>query len=447
MSDLRGLASSALLSTAGIGVQGVSRLLYTVLIGRAFGTEQLGHASALLSLSIFAALLWPTAAGNTASRFLALALRGRVSDTSVVRALDVSLLVSCGLLGLVAVPIARSLGNSWATSATAAALVAGYGAYAYARGARLGYGGAARVALWDSVSALVSLGLLVAVCVGGLSALVVLPMAVGYAVFAVASWPRRAPVPGPATTTESDVEPAPSGRVDLDADAAAAATVSAALSFSRWNVLAGLTTNGLLQLAMIAAQVNSPGQDAGVYAAAFTLATPASMLGQAVSQIVVPAFAHDTGRSPLRSRGPVVACTAFALLAAVVFGLAALLAPWYLPLLYPAEAEAAVPMLRFLLLGVFVFTVALLPAALLLAAGRSRPVALTSSGGFVVGLVVIVATSGSLGVSAGTLGFTVGSVITLVALVVLAVGRPGPRTGLETVAGPGAGGAATSSPT
>lgn len=445
MSDLRGLASSALLSTAGIGVQGVSRLLYTVLIGRAFGTEQLGHASTLLSLSIFAALLWPTAAGNTASRFLALALRGRVSDRAVVRSLNVSMLVSCGLLGLVAVPVARSLGNSWATSATAAALVAGYGAYAYARGARLGYSGAARVALWDSSSALVSLGLLVAVCVGGLSTLVVLPMALGYALFAVGSWPRRPPVLRPETTSRGDVELGPG--VPAEGDAAAAATVSAALSFSRWNVLAGLTTNGLLQLAMIAAQVNAPGRDAGVYAAAFTLATPASMLGQAVSQIVVPAFAHDRGRPPLRSRGPVIACTTFALVAAAVFGLAAFLAPWYLPLLYPAEAEAAVPLLRFLLLGVFIFTIALLPAALLLAAGRSRPVALTSSGGFVVGLAVIVATSGALGVSAGTFGFTVGSVITLVALVFLAIGRPGPRPVRDPAAEASTGDSAASSVT
>lgn len=426
---MRGLASSAILSTAGIGVQGVSRLVYTVLIGRAFGTEALGHASALLSLSIFAALLWPTAAGNTASRFLALALRGRVSDRAVLRALDVSMLVSTVLLGLAAVPVARLLGNSWGTSATAAALVAGYGAYAYARGARLGYGGAARVAIWDSISAAVSLGLLVVVCVGGLSPLVVLPLAVGYGVFAAACWPRRAPDAAARTQASPDDARRPSGRTDADADAdqTTAATVSAALSFSRWNVLAGLTTNGLLQLAMIAAQLNAPGESAGVYAAAFTLATPASMLGQAVSQIVVPAFAQDSGRSPLRSRGPAAACGAFAVLAAAVFGLAALLAPWYLPLLYPAEAAAAVPMLRFLLLGVFVFTVALLPAALLLAAGRSRSVALTSSGGFVVGLVVIVASSGSLGVSAGTLGFTVGSVITLVALVVLAIGRAEPE--------------------
>jgi O-antigen/teichoic acid export membrane protein len=417
VSTARGLASSALLSTAGIGVQGVSRLVYTVLIGRVFGTEALGHASALLSLSIFAALLWPTAAGNTASRFLALALRGRVSDRAVVAALDVSMLVSCAVLGAAAIPVARILGNSWGTSVTAAALVVGYGAYAYARSARLGYGGAGRVAVWDSISAFVSLGLLVVVCAGGLSPLVVLPIAVGYGIFAVACWPRGAAVPHGAGP-----DAVPPGT-----DPAATATVRAALSFSGWNVLAGLTTNGLLQLAMIAAQLSAPGERAGVYAAAFTLATPASMLGQAVSQIVVPAFAQDSGRSPLRSRGPVLACAAFTLLAAAVFALAAFLAPWYLPLLYPAEAEEAVPMLRFLLLGVFVFTVALLPAALLLAAGRSRSVALTSSTGFLVGFVVIVATTGSWGVAAGTLGFTVGSVVTLVALVVLAVGRPDDR--------------------
>ena len=66
---------------------------------------------------------------------------------------------------------------------------------------------------------------------------------------------------------------------------------------------------------------------------------------------------------------------------------------------------------------------ALIPAALLLAAGRSRAVALASIGGFVVGIVTVVATGPSLGVWAGSVGFLVGSTVNLVAVVVIGLGR------------------------
>lgn len=407
----RSMASSAVLSTVGIGVQGVSRLAYTVLIGRAFGTEALGHASTLLSLSIFAALLWPTAAGNTVSRFIALALHGRTSDARLVRVFGRSMLVSSAILAVAAVPVALLLGNGLTTALLAAWLVAGYGAYAYCRGVQLGYHRAGRVALWDSIGSVVSLGLLVVVCLGGVGELVLLPLALGYTVFAVACRPR-----GNGFAVAPDDATGP--RAERDA-----------LGFASWNVVAGLTTNGLLQLAMIAAQVYGPGTAAGVYAAAFTLATPASMLGQAVSQIIIPAFAHRSGQASLRQRGPVLLLVSFTAVFAVVFGALAALAPVYLPLFYPTEADQAVPLLRLLLGGVFVFTVALIPSALLLSAGRSKAVALTSVAGFVVGVVVIAVSGPSLGVQAGTLGFVTGSGLNLLALLVLGFRAPaGPRS-------------------
>jgi O-antigen/teichoic acid export membrane protein len=402
----RSMLSSAVLSTVGIGVQGVSRLAYTVLIGRAFGTEALGHASTLLSLSIFAALLWPTAAGNTVSRFIALALHRRVSDAQLIRVFTLSMVVSSAILAVSAVPVALLLGTGLTTAVLAAWLVAGYGAYAFCRGVQLGYHRAGRVALWDSIGSVVSLGLLVVVCLGGVDDVVLLPLALGYTVFAVACRPR-----GNGFAAVEDGSPG--GGDDREA-----------LGFASWNVVAGLTTNGLLQLAMIAAQVYGPGTAAGVYAAAFTLATPASMLGQAVSQIIIPAFAHRSGKVSLRQRGPVLLLVLFTAVFAAVFGGLAALAPLYLPLFYPAEATEAVPLLRLLIVGVFVFTVALIPSALLLSAGRSKAVALTSVAGFVVGVAVMLGSGPSLGVQAGTIGFVAGSGLNLVALLVLGFGAP-----------------------
>lgn len=393
------MASSAVLATVGIGVQGVAKLLVTVVVGRVFGTETLGQTTALLSLSVFVALLWPNAAGNTASRFLAIALRDRRSDAAVNRLLGLSMLVSTVVLAAVTVPVAIAWGNGPGMVLGGAAVVVGYGLYCYARGAQLGYGRAPRVALWDSVTSVLALGLLVAACVARLEPFVLLPLAIGYTAFAIACWPR-----GNALSGESE-------------------PTAGVLGFAAWNVLAVVTSNGLLQLTMISAQVTSSAHDAGVYAAAFTLATPASMLGQALGQVLVPAFAHRTDGGSLRSRGALVLVVGFAAASAVVFGVVALLAGWFLPIVYPAEGTAAVADLRYLMVAVWVFTVGLVPAALLLASGRSRQVALASVAGFVVGAVLMAVLGPVAGVAGGTTGFLVGSAVNLVAVVGLGVWR------------------------
>lgn len=393
------MVSSAVLATVGIGVQGVAKLLVTVVVGRVFGTETLGQTTALLSLSVFVALLWPNAAGNTASRFLAIALRGRRSDAAVNRLLGVSMLVSSVVLAAVTVPVAVAWGNGPGMVLGGAAVVVGYGLYCYARGAQLGYDRAPRVALWDSVTSVLALGLLVVACVARLEPFVLLPLAIGYTVFAIACWPR-----GNALSGESE-------------------PTAGVLGFAAWNVLAVVTSNGLLQLTMISAQVTSSAHEAGVYAAAFTLATPASMLGQALGQVLVPAFAHRTDGGSLRSRGALVLVVGFAAASAVVFGLVALLAGWFLPIVYPTEGTAAVADLRYLMVAVWVFTVGLVPAALLLAAGRSRQVALASVAGFVVGAVLMAVLGPVAGVAGGTTGFLVGSAVNLVAVVGLGVWR------------------------
>lgn len=412
-----GVASAAILSTVGIGVQGATKLLATVVIGRVFGTEVLGQSSALLSLGVFAALLWPTAAGNTASRSLAIALRAARSDTAVTRLLGASMLVSSLVLAAVTVPVALAWGNGPGSIVGGVAVVVGYGLYCYARGAQLGYDRPRRVATWDGLTSLLTLGLLVLACVTRAEPFVLLPLGIGYAVFAVACWPRGAATSGDDAVTGSE-------------------PTRGVLRFAAWNVLAGLTTNGLLQLSMISAQVTTTPHDAGVYAAAFSLATPASMVGQAVAQVVVPAFAHRGAASSLRAPRTLRFVIGFGAVTAVLFGLVALLADWYLPLFYPDEGAAAVADLRYLVLGVWVFTMSLVPAALLLAAGRSRQVALASVTGFVVGVALMAALAPAAGVAAGSTGFLVGSAVNLVAVVALGLRRTAVRPEPETASAP-----------
>ncbi len=79
--------------------------------------------------------------------------------------------------------------------------------------------------------------------------------------------------------------------------------------------------------------------------------------------------------------------------------------------------------LRYLMVGVWVFTVGLVPAALLLAAGRSRAVALASVAGFVVGAVLMAVLAPVAGVAGGTTGFLVGSAVNLVTVLGLGLRR------------------------
>ncbi len=250
------VASSAVLATVGIGVQGVAKLLVTVVVGRVFGTETLGHTTALLSLSVFAALLWPNAAGNTASRYLAVALRAGRSDAAVNRLLGAATAVSSVVLAALTVPIAIAWGNGPSTVVGGVAVVVAYGLYC----TRAGCAARVRSCAADRAVGHRDERARARAARGRvrrpLEPLVLLPLAVGYTVFAVACWPRGNRTAGPPEPT------------------------TGVLGFALWNVLAVTTANGLLQLTMIAAQVSVSAREAGVYAAAFTLATPASMLGR-----------------------------------------------------------------------------------------------------------------------------------------------------------------------
>lgn len=386
------IANSAAWSTGGMVAQGLARLVYTVLIGRSFGTSSLGHATAILALSVFVALLWPTAVGNAASRYIALALARRQDMRRLMRTMVWSWIGAALILGLVAIPIAWAWSHDRVLAVTAGWLTAAYAAYAFSRTAALGAGRARRVGLMDMATGALAILLLLLAIAARENSLVLIPISVGYSVFAAVCWPR-----------------APHGETALPH--------GDAISFTIWNVIAGLATNGLLQLAMIATNVYADPIRVGIYAAAFTLATPASMVGQATSQIIVPAFAHHTSDGSLKDTSHRRLFLGFTVLCVVVFGLVAAVAGFVIPLIYPAQGTAAVPVFRYLLAGVFVFTIALVPSAFLLAAGRSREVAIASATGLVVGVIVILIMGPSFPLTAGSNGFIIGSLCSLGALV------------------------------
>ena len=131
----------AVLSTVGIGVQGLVRFLYSLLIGRASGPAVLGAASAPLSLALFASLLWPTATGTAAVKFVAIGRgAGRPEEVAAVAAhLARRTVVSAGVLAVASAILALTVLHSGpAAAAMTGALALAYSGYAFTRGLQFG---------------------------------------------------------------------------------------------------------------------------------------------------------------------------------------------------------------------------------------------------------------------------------------------------------------------
>ncbi|MEL4319005.1 hypothetical protein WJX64_08325 [Leifsonia sp. YIM 134122] len=403
------LIRASILSTVGVLVQGVARFIYTVLVARFFGPEQLAVVNTLLSLSIIASLFWPTAAGNAAGTFLARVIANGVRPQRVLSLLWRSFFVSAGVLVLVSVPIAVLVVGADAIEATVFAfLVVGWSGYIFTRGIRMGLGQVGGAAIWDAVSAVITLALLALVIAGGVSPLILAPLAIGYLSFTVAAWRSTRLV-----------------RADDPEDAVTRPTEMWHLI--GWNSAGLIATNGLIQFSMVFAFITSDASDAGQYAAAIALATPASMLAQAVSQVLIPRFATwlHVDVVDARRRYLVVLAVMTAMLA-VAFGAVALIAPWLVPFLYGPGYTEAVGLVEILIAGVFLFSVGLIASSFLITSGRTVRSTWAAVAGLVTGLIVMTATAPSIG---GALAASVGVLVgcAVVAVIAVAASVPIPR--------------------
>ncbi|RZS67910.1 O-antigen/teichoic acid export membrane protein [Agromyces ramosus] len=413
-----------MLSTVGVAVQGLARFGYSILIARFVGAEPLALVNTLISLSIILSLLWPTAAGNAAGTFLARALRNGRSPQYVLRLLwGSTALASVAIVVVGAVIAVVFIGADPVETAGMIALTLAWSAYILTRGVRMGLGQVGAAATWDAITAFISLALLALVIASGQTVLLLWPLTVGYAIFALAAVPamRRA------------------GRDRSPDTASASADVWHLIA---WNSVGLIASNGLIQFSMVFAFANSGAEEAGMFAAAIALATPASMLAQAVSQVLIPRYAHwlEEDRAEAR-RHHLRVMAAMTGILLVAFGLVALVAPWLVPLLYGPGYEDAVPLLRLLLVGVFLFSIGLIASSFLITSWRTMSATVAAGIGSVLGVVVMAATSGALG---GAFAAAFGVIVGTGASALLSVGwsfrlppRPPERAERGVIAGDG----------
>jgi len=393
------LIRQAVLSTVGVAVQGLARFAYAVLIARFVGPDQLALVNTLISLSIILSLLWPTAAGNAAGTFLVRVLRRGHRPQRLLallwRSTAIALVPIC-VVGIIVVLTA--VGGSAADAAALAALAIAWSAYILTRGVRMGLGQVGAAATWDVVTSACTLLLLAGVLATGAHAVLLWPLIVGYLLFAVAAIPAMV-------------------RTSADGTPDTATRPAEVMHLIGWNSAGLLATNGLIQFSMVFAYATSAPLEAGMFAAAMALATPASMLAQAVSQVLIPRFSHwlDEDLTAAR-RHYLLVMAAMGAILVLVFGGLVVVAPWLVPILYGPGYDAAVPLLQLLLVGSFLFSLGLLAASFLITSWRTVSATVAAVAGSLVGLITMSLAAGTIGGAlAAAVGVIAGTAVTAVA--------------------------------
>jgi O-antigen/teichoic acid export membrane protein len=387
----------AALSTAGVLVQGLSRFAVTALIGNVMGPASLAHVSAWLSLALILSLLWPTGAGNAASSFLSAALARGENPSTALAVIQRSFWWSCVVMVAIGVPVAvLALGADWADAISVAALIVTYSGYIFLRGVQVGLGRILATSLWDVISAVVTTALLLAVLGLQASSLLLWPITIGYAVFC-------ARMLATAHRGHHELETVP------------LAEKAEIWHVIRWNSVGVLASNGLIQFSMLVA--------AGLYAAAMSLATPASMLSQAITQVLLARFAAWQQADPREARRNFFrVLAALSGLLAVVFAVVAVASGLILDIIYGQEYSGAVPIMQLLLAAVFAFSITLVIGAYLITTGQTSQSTKAALLGLGVGLATMVlgALLGWPVPIAGAAGVLAGYVVSLAATLLVA---------------------------
>lgn len=387
----------------GLLAQGLARFFYTVIVGRTAGPETLGEVNGLLSLAVYLSLFWPAPLGVAGSRFLPSASGGRGDLAGTVSQLKRSFWLSSAVTTLLGTAIALLLTADLLAALISGLLIASYGGYTFVRGTLMGEEKPVRATVLDTVSSVVALTLLVLVVVVDAPALFLLPLSIGYVIFSVLGWPR----------SERAVLP-PDQRRQL-------------LRFTSFSAIWMLASGGLLPIAMIAAQIFTSELEAGIFAAGMTLATPANMIAQALSQVLLPymaARAHSPAvLRPLVLRLFAVSAAGFT----VVFGGLYALAPWLLDLFYGARFADGASAMQGLLAGVYLVSCATVPIAALMATDRQRLVSTASVITVAVGIAIMMGTAPSMGATGILVGFITAPALNLIAVGAAIIAAPARR--------------------
>ncbi|WP_205881457.1 lipopolysaccharide biosynthesis protein [Leucobacter coleopterorum] len=373
-----------------MGVQGLARFAYTLIIGNIASKESLGEISALLSLSVFASLFWPAAAGVAASRFIP---DLKLSETAIA-VLKRSFIIAVLILAVLTAPVTYFLGSDLSEVFGTVALVISYSGYVFVRGVLLGEDRIIRATVIDTITSFIAITILVLVLFAGWHWATLLPLTISYLVFTLVSWPKGGRVRTSAMRRE-------------------------VLLFTRDSTLAMIATGGLLPVTMLFVRAFDTPTVAGLFAAGLSLATPANLLAQSVNQVLVPHFARMLGgpiSSMRRSQLHVFLVSLVGFVA--VFGLLIWLSPWILDTFFQGEYNDGLASMQVMLVVVGMMSLMAAPSAYLVATGRQGLYARIWLVATILGILVMLLAAPTMGQWGAVAGFVLGGIGGSLAVVV-----------------------------
>ena len=388
------MAARGLWGIVGTASQGSLRFASNLLVGRIAGPVALGVFQGSISVALFLSLLWPTSIGSAAAKFLARS-RG-AGDQDQTRAVAAHLGRRNVQVTALLAPLAGVLwflhepGSDLVGALSVAILLAGYSGYAFTRGVQYGVGQVRRGTLWDVMaSALGLVGMLALLLQGVRGPVLLLPLAASYGVYTLACWPH-----GVSNSLRGDLRREIDGFVTLAA-------------------VGSVVSSGFLQLTMIVAKATVTPSEAGLFAAALTLATPASLLAGSLSLVLFPTMAEAWGsgdkvrfsaQTDLATRG------IFAVMIAI-FGSLALSSRFIVHTLWGERFSGSAEVLPILLAAVCLTTLGVSSVNAVMTVGQ-RGMRITTAGGFVgvaVGALVWLVAVPSYGIVGIALGYLAGT--------------------------------------
>lgn len=435
-------------SMLGIAALGLTRLVYTALIGRTGDPARLAEINAQVSLAFFGTFATAAATGAGAAKFLPFAMSrwGPAAALSVRRELSLWTLAGTAVVVALLAVIGRwvLLGAGWLDVATVCALTAAYSAYSFAKSVLYGYHLARRYAVLEVSADAAILALTAAALVWAppqWRAVLVLPLVIGYAGFALAanvstrhehpqpgkdSGPGEHAGPGEYPRPGEHAGPRIAGRSRREPMPPLGAELGGFVAFSALGIAAG---QGFFQLSMVVAGHTASSAEAGVYAAAMSLVAPAFFLPRALALAFFPAAAEAVGRGEgaalAKHTATVTRVLALGMLPA--FTLAAMLGGPLLGLVFGRSYASGGAVFAILVLAVLLYVIAV-PSVNVLSAydlvlARIPPLA--STAGVVVGGLTWFAVSPRLGATGIAVGYLAGMVVQAGVPVVVAFRRLG----------------------
>jgi putative peptidoglycan lipid II flippase len=399
------MATRGVWGLVGTASQGGLRFACNLLVGRIAGPAALGVFQGAISMAFLFSLLWPTSIGSAAAKFLARS-RG-AGDHEQTRAVAAHLARRSSQVTAVLAVVA---GAWWrwqephagvVDSLSVALLLAGYCGYAFTRGVQYGVGQVRRGTQWDVIASVTGLvGLLLLLVLGVRSLVLLLPLAASYGIYAFACWPHG---------TRRSVLPR-----DLRREVDGFITLAA---------VGSVVSSGFLQLAMLVARSVAAPREAGLFAAAMTLATPASLLAGSLSLVLFPTMAEAWGRGDtdrFRAQTDLATRGLFSVMVAV-FGPLALCSRLIVDVLWGERFAESAVVLPILLAAVCFSTLGVTSVNAIMTAGSGGMRITTAGGvaGVAVGAVVWAVTASGWGIVGIAVGYLTGTMVTFTIAFVL----------------------------